>query len=273
VTARFVSRFALGRRPGFGLALTLAVLATTACKRESARGGAPAPSSAGPIVLPPLAAESWMVPLSSPAANAALAAVPLGARGPRPIVLALHGDAARPEWACGSYRHASSGRGFVVCPRGQPLADGTRFSLASLEQSRSELRAALRALKQRFGQHVASGSVVLAATGASVAAAIEIALEEPSFFSHLVLVDGSLERFTSGVVARFAGAGGRRVLVVRTGPSSAGEQDEKRLRALERAGVETRRIHVERASGLDGATTEALREAWPWLVRGDSRWD
>lgn len=252
------------------LAVALAAHAASGCERETPRGGAPAPS--GVVALSPLEAESWLVPLALPDAGAALVAVPLGARAPRPIVLALHGDAARPEWACGSYRHASHARAFVVCPRGAPLADGLRFSLASIERSRSELRASLPALKARFGQHVAKGPVVLAATGPSVGAAIEIALEEPSFFSALVLVDGPLQRFTPGVVARFASAGGRRVLFVRTGRPLTAE-DAKRLLALERAGIETRRIHLEAARGLDGATTEALREAWPWLVRGDARWN
>src|SRR5262245_14623589 len=71
----------------------------------------------------PLAAASWLVPLEVPGFGPALAAVPLGARAPRPLLIAVHGDHDRPEWTCGSYRHVISSRAFILCPRGPAQAD------------------------------------------------------------------------------------------------------------------------------------------------------
>src|SRR5437660_1672656 len=44
--------------------------------------------------------------------------VPLGAREPRPIMVALHGGSDRPERACPAWRIAAEAYPFVVCPRG-----------------------------------------------------------------------------------------------------------------------------------------------------------
>jgi hypothetical protein len=251
-------------------ALVLLALASAmaGCRRSSS--SRTAPSASAKALLSPLASQSWILPLAAPGFAAAQLALPLGARSPRPLLVALHGDDDRPEWLCGSYHHIVRSRAFVLCPTG--FARGDRFTLGSTLVTKNELRALLPALKARYGPYLAKGSVVLAALGPSVPQALEIALEEPSFFSRLVLIDGSLERLTLGVVQRFASAGGKSVLVVCSAGSPCRAGAAEHLRSLERAGVETRLLAPEKGSGLDGEITALLTNEWPWFVRQEPRW-
>jgi hypothetical protein len=259
-----------GRASRSVAALVLLALAIplAGCRRSSTSKTAPS-ASAKPS-LSPLGSASWLSPLAAPGFAAAQLALPLGARSPRPLLVALHGDDDRPEWLCGSYHHVVRSRAFVLCPTG--VARGDRFTVGSTLVTKNELRALLPALKARYGPYLAKGSVVLAALGPSVPQAFEMALEEPSFFSRLVLVDGSLEGLTLGVAQRFATAGGKSVLVVCSAGSPCRAGAAERLRALERAGVETRLLAPEKGSGLDGEVTALLAKEWPRFVREEPRW-
>jgi hypothetical protein len=223
----------------------------------------------GAAGLVPLSAPSWLSSLEVPGFGAARVSVPLGATAPKPLLIALHGDRDRPEWTCGSYRHVVSSRAFILCPEGVARADRD-FTLGTSEETSTELRKALPALKSRFKGYLSPGSVVLAALGPAVDQAIELALKEPSFFSHLLLVDGSTRRFTPPAATRFGSAGGKRVLVVCS--VGACESDlEQRLRALAPVGVAARIVRVEQGHGLDAEVVARLRSEFPWLVSGEPR--
>jgi hypothetical protein len=239
--------------------------------RSSRKSGSVPSASASTQVLPPLAASSWLAPLDVPGFGEARVALPLGASKARPIVAVIHGDDDRPEWPCGSYHHAGNARSFVLCLRGVPRDNG-RFGLADTAATRAELRAALPRLKARYGDHVSKGSIVLAATGPGVERAIGLALEEPKFFASLVLVDGSLESFTSGVIQRYAQAGGKRVLLVCTPDSPCRADGVDRMLALKRAGLDVHLLSPAHGFGLDGEATAMIRAEWAWLVGGDARW-
>jgi hypothetical protein len=250
---------AAGLPVAVALALAIALLACERKEGTEKRGA-----------LPPLSASSWLAALDVPEFGMALASVPLGARTPRPVLIAIHGDADRPEWQCGSYRHVTRRKAFVLCPRGVLRAD-QRFTLGTPADTARELREALPVLKARFGAHVAAGAVVLAGLGPSVEHAIDLALKEPSFFSYLLLVDGSVRRFDLPAMARFGQAGGRRVLVV-CSVSACDTDVEARLSALKPAGVATRVVHVERGRGLDTEMVARLQKEFAWLVAKDARW-
>jgi hypothetical protein len=237
--------------------------------RGEARKAPPGATSAS-VKLAPLAAPTWLGKLELEGFAPARVALPLGATTPRPLVIALHGDADRPEWPCGSYLHAARARAFVLCPEGVRRPPD-RFQLGSVQQTGRELRAALPALKARYGAHVSKGAVVLAALGPSVEHAIELAREEPSFFAYLVLIDGSLERLTLPIVTRFAEGGGKRVIFVCT-RVGCDERVAGKALALRSAGVDARVERVAQAAALDGRTTDALRQVWDWLLAGDPRW-
>lgn len=260
----------LSSQPG-GLFWPILLVALLAFLVAGCRCSGTKSSETASLVLQPLQARSWAVWLQVPGFGRARVAVPLGARSARPLVIALHGDADRPEWPCGSYHHAGSQRGIVLCPDGEAHPGGVLRGLGTPRRTSQELRAALPALKGRFEKHLAKGPAVLAALGPSVDHAIDIARQEPSFFSYLVLVDGSLARLTPPITTRYAAAGGKRVLIVCTRAGCDPEVARKVL-ALRSAGVDARVLRVPGAFGLDGKATRAIRGEWDWLVRGDARW-
>jgi hypothetical protein len=233
------------------LVVLVGALAFACSSKRRSRSGA----------LPALTATAWLVPLPIAGFGEAKVAVPLGAQRARPLLIAIHGEVDRPEWQCGSYRGITHGRSFILCPAAPPSA----------EESPRELRGAISALKQRFGAHLARGPVVLAALGPGVERALSLALEEPSFFSHLVLVNGSLARLTPAFATRYGQAGGKRVLVV-CSPGGCDPDSDIRVQSLRPPGVESRLIVPPKGQGLDADVASAIEKQWSWLVASDPRW-
>ncbi len=85
--------------------------------------------------------------LEVPGFGKAAVAVPIGASSPRAIVIALHGAADRPEWACSVLRSIAGPAPFVLCPRGVQRTDfpasDARYTFGAVDATASELRAAL----------------------------------------------------------------------------------------------------------------------------------
>lgn len=250
------------------VALAGAVLGLT---RFSRRGRTPAPTASAAAPAPrlePLAADGWLVELEVPGFPSSPAAVPLGAAEPRPVVIALHGGDDRPEWACGTWTGISRSRAFVLCPRGKALT-ADRFGWGARDEVERELRAALKALKARFGRHVASGPVVLAAFGAGVRPALEIARSEPTFFNRLALVGAGPGLWSAGNAAVYARSGGQRVLWVVSDAASR-EASGKYWLFANGAGLETKlRDLGDRGVVFDAEVAQGTAAEWPWLVAGD----
>jgi hypothetical protein len=142
--------------------------------------------------LEPLSAPSWRIQLPVSGFGPATVALPLGANTPRPIAVVLHGAADRAEWQCGSFRGVLGGRLFIVCPQGKARPElGDRFGLGNPDETSAELRAALKALKARFEGHVAPGPILLLGYAEGGEHALEIARQEPGFFSRVAVVAGS----------------------------------------------------------------------------------
>ncbi len=224
--------------------------------------------------LPPLHAQSWLVSLTVPGHAPASVAVPLGATSPRPVLVALHGAADRPEWQCGTWRGVTAVP-FIVCPRGVP-ADAVgapqRFTYANAEQLRRELRAVLQALKDRFGEHVASGPIVIGAFGRGAELALPVLREEPAFFSKVAFIEGGVERWSSSHAALFAEGGGERALFV-CGRPSCGAVAARAAEWTKRAGADAHLVYVGPASAAwEPKQARQVRAVWDWLVGDDPRW-
>lgn len=218
--------------------------------------------------LPALQAQSWLIDLDVPGYGAAKLAVPLGATEPRPIVIALHGAADRPEWACGSWRGIAGPRPFVLCPRGVARTDfpapDTRYSFGNAADVALELRAGLAALKKKFGSHVAPGSVVFAGFDLGADRVAEISQQEPTFFARLVMVGASAEVWPTPEAALFGRRGGERVLFA-GGPATR-TADEQKAMLTRRSDADAKAIFLgDHPPVMDGATCALLKASWPWL--------
>jgi len=219
--------------------------------------------------LSSLRAEAWLVELEVPGFGKAALAVPLGANEPRPIVIALHGAADRPEWACAALRSIAGPDPFVLCPRGVARADfsapDARYTFGSVDDTARELRAALAALKQRFGVYVAAGPVVCSGFELGADHVARIAVQEPPFFARLLLIEPSPASWPTSQAALFGRAGGQRVIFA-FGPQ---HRDELQLRAVQtsRGGAAARAVFLGAGPvALEPPTRRLLTQNWAWLV-------
>jgi pimeloyl-ACP methyl ester carboxylesterase len=164
----------------------------------------------------------------------------------------------------------------VVCPRGIPHPgfppSEPRYTWSDVAATERELRAALKALKARFGDHVASGSVVLTGFSLGASHAARLLREEPAFFSRVVLVEGGARDFSATLGAVFAKNGGKKVLFVCTQPGcKLGAQTAVRL--VERGGAESELVDAGNLGHvLDGRAAAVIKPRFEALVAGDPRW-
>jgi hypothetical protein len=246
--------------------LLSALFVGASCKHDKAK---PGDTYAHRPKLAPLKASAWLVDLDVPGFGKAALAVPLGAKSPRSIVIALHGSADRPEWACAALRSIAGPAPFVLCPRGVSRADFTgsdpRYTFGTADATARELRAALGELKRRFGVYVAPGPVVFSGYELGADHAAFIASQEPSFFSRLLLIQPSPASWSSSQAALFGRAGGQRVLFA-FGP---GQQEAFALRAVltSRGGAESRAVYLGAGPvTLEPGTRRLLLGNWSWLT-------
>jgi poly(3-hydroxybutyrate) depolymerase len=222
--------------------------------------------------LAPLAASGWRVELPVKGFGPATVALPLGATGPRPIVVVLHGARDRAEWQCGSFRGVLGGHVFILCPQGiAQSAEGGLYGLGSFDDSVAELRAGLAALKTRYGAHVAPRSVLLIGYGEGAAVAADLARQEPAFFARVALVNGNPATFTPSAAKIFAERGGKRMLFF-CAEAECDASGVERALLLTRVGLAAKSVKAEVGPYLDQRFTDALRGQVPWLVEGDTRW-
>lgn len=233
---------------------------------HTASTSAPAASTAA-RELPPLGGE-WLVHLPLEGSGAATVSVPLGATGPRSVVVGVHGRNDRPEWACGEWRGVTEARPFVLCPHGTPVdAPSDRgLAFAGVERTRREIDAGLAALKARFGPYVDDGPMIYAGFSLGAILGVVIVAEDPVRFPIAVLGEGGQEEWTPARVRSFAQGGGRRVLFVcSTGGCETATASP--LGALTRAGVQVKLVSAGHIGHLvDDRVVTTVREAWPWVA-------
>lgn len=238
---------------------------------------APASSSApsSPPALPPLAGGPF-APLPVEGYAAAVVSLPSGAKGPRPVLVAVHGNYDTPEWQCRVWREAVGARGFVLCPRGvarrdSPSRDDVRFEYASGAALEKELDAALEALGRAYAGYVDDEAMIY--TGFSLGANMGsgILRKRPGRFPRAVLIEGG-SSWAPAAAATYAKGGGARILWA-CGQTGCVQSSERSAAALVKAGGAARVVSAKGAGHTyDGPVAEQIRAAFDWLVEGDGRW-
>jgi dienelactone hydrolase len=172
----------------------------TATISSSASVAPPAASVAQAPTLAPLLEPTPLVALAVPGFRDAVVSVPIGASSPRVVALALHGNFDRPEWQCEVWRRITRGEVFVLCPRGTPRSDVPqeldRWEWGSVAKTKSEMLAALTALRARYPDYVQGGPVVF--TGFSLGAILGARLiQDPELnVGAAVLIEGGYQGWT-----------------------------------------------------------------------------
>jgi hypothetical protein len=209
--------------------------------------------------------------------GAATVAVPLGAREPRPVVLALHGNYDRPEWQCEVWRGIVGPRPWVLCPRGVPRGDAPkgadRWTFTTAQRLTDEVAAALLALGRAYPEHSDTTQPVL--TGFSLGAILGVQLlaakTEAARYRAAVLVEGGYEGWHRARAKGFVAQGGRRILFA-CGQSACQHASKQAVRVLGTLEIESDVVFGGNIGHTyDGSVAESIRSRWSWLVELDER--
>ncbi|HEU4533857.1 MAG TPA: hypothetical protein VFS00_07050 [Polyangiaceae bacterium] len=241
-------------------------------------GPASAPSNAPPPLAPLAAATPW-AELALDRFAPAVVSLPLGARGPMPVMVVTHGAGDNPSWQCDWWRNLVRDRAFLLCPRGIPagrLPSGNMgYAYASELTLERETLAALDALVARYGPYVDAERMVYAGFSQGAAFGVHFLARHAGRFRAAILLEGGAkaDSWTDARAKAMGRAGLNRVLFG-CGQAGCARAARTAARRLEGAGLETRVFHAEGA-GHTYAGTGVEREtyaAFDWVIEGDPRW-
>lgn len=232
--------------------------------------------------LSPLAGSKETVKLELPHFDSATVVVPVGTRWSRPVIVAIHGRSDSPELNCEIWRTATENSNFVLCPASRATPhDAAIMSEAEprdVESLANEIREGLIAIRKRYGRYVARNEVVLAGNDTGAGKVVPIAMQNPTVFSVLWLINGGFQEWASALSTNYAQRGGKLLGLVCS--DQACEAETTRVAASARAaGLKTAIIRPGPLGfKLDARIAEALRLAWrdskpsgsPWSIPGAS---
>ncbi len=231
-----------------------------------------AAASAAPSALPPLSDVRWVEPL--PLADGQLAYVmpPVGAREPRPLIVAVHGAGDRPDWACGGWRLGTHEYPFVVCPQGLRF-DSQRFAWNVPSTIARRAQAAIDAARQRFGAYIADGPTIYAGFSQGATLAGPVLLEQHDRFPVVVLAEGGYNLLRDQAFLQKLRAEGTSRLMIVCGSPACFVTAHNVQGGLSRAGLEAFTAG-DALSGhnLNQRMQVALRAAWPEFTAGLPNW-
>ncbi|HLK41513.1 MAG TPA: hypothetical protein VKU41_32410, partial [Polyangiaceae bacterium] len=143
--------------------------------------------------------------------------VPLGAREPRPIMIALHGGSERPERACRAWRGITDAYPFVVCPHGWG-GNEARLGWRGLSDTNQRIARAFAATKKTFGPWIAdTRSLVLAGFSMGGSQVALVARRDPGSYRRIVVGDSAHDpRAALAFAGEWVTGGGERALFLCT---------------------------------------------------------
>jgi pimeloyl-ACP methyl ester carboxylesterase len=200
--------------------------------------------------------------------------VPLGAREPRPIMVAIHGGSETPERACAAWRAISEAYPFVVCPRGWG-GNERRLGWRDAADTNARIARAIAKTKETFGPWVKdTPSIVLAGFSMGGSQVALVARRTPSAYRRIVVGDSAHDPQPALTFARtwVAGGGERALFLCTTSGCEPSMRAAARKVASEHAGA---RLNVAptRVHGLSERAVQSMRRDWPWLVEGTEGWE
>lgn len=253
--------------------------ATTSARAASASSASVPPATAASAAAsasaepaPRLPDHPAIEPLLDAGKDIGVVAVPGGATGKRPLVVALHGGADKPEWACSEWRGVTEGHAFVVCPRGNGPPAGLTWSdprgtLAAIDR-------AVAAVIREHGAWIAEGDRTLVGFSIGASQAVHVVAMRPGEYPRVALSEGAYDLVDGASFAPgLAKAGVRRVLLSCTTVGRCGSSYRGALARLAKAGVEARvNLAGNLGHGLYVAAIQSLERDWGWFVGGAPSW-
>lgn len=273
--------------------LALPLLVTLACSRRSSppdvvaagRDAAPesvadAADAAVDAAPEPLGGYPWQFELTEPSekdggkpARLGFVSVPLGAREPRPIMVALHGGGDRPEWACGEWRAVASAYPFLVCPRG-PGGSDSGLGWSSVADTKVRITRAIAATKQIFGTWVRDAPIVLVGFSMGATQTALLAQREPATYPRIGISESAYAPEPAlALAAPWSAGGGKRVVFFCTTIGCEptfrnAARNVARHHAAARLNIAGTNQH-----GIWDVVVQSMRRDFPWLVENAEGWE
>jgi predicted esterase len=194
--------------------------------------------------------------------------VPLGAREPKQLVVAVHAAWSRADWMCGAVRDAYGPDVFIVCPHASFTMDQPA-SWQSAEQVRDRVKAMVRETENTFGEMLdTSSNTYFGHSQGAMLSPYVLPIMTPLTFRNVVLFEG-LPRELDRMPHALRSVGAERVLLVsgqagwEAGHRSfAAQLNHSGIRAKHVAGSFGHFFNPESMQMLQ-AETPLLREASP----------
>jgi hypothetical protein len=202
-----------------------------------------------------------------------IVSVPVGARDPRPLMIALHGGSEMAEQTCAAWREITEAYAFVVCPRGWG-GDEHRLGWTNVDDTSRRIARAVEAAKKTFGPWIqATPTTVLAGFSMGAVQVALVASREPQTYRRIVIGDAAYKpRSALTFAAAWVKGGGERALFLCTTsgcePSMrAAARNVAREKANARLNIAPTQRHA-----LSKPVVQSVRRDWPWLVEGAEGW-
>ena len=245
----------------------------------SKKGEPTSPVDAAPPPPPEpeaLSAPRPFVELAVEGFRNAVVSLPLGARGKRPVMVALHGNYDRPEWQCEVWRDITGGYPFILCPRGIPRGDAPksadRWTYGGLGATKKELEAGLAALDAAYPDYVDDGEVLFTGFSLGAILGVHIIRKNPERYPRAVLTEGGYKGWSLGAARSLKKGGAQRVLFA-CGQTACRHTAKGPARFLEKAEIGAKVVFNGNVGHTyDGKVADAIAKEWSWLVEGDERW-
>ncbi len=218
----------------------------------------------------PLTGVPWQIDVEENGKKLGAISIPLGAREPRPIVVALHGAADKPGWACGEWRAIVDAYPFVVCPRGDGPEEHLYWS--SPAKTNEAIDRLLDVTRARFGEWLAPDApVVLVGFSMGSGQAMLLAQKDPKRFARVVAAENAYDPdATQAFAASYKG--GRVALLCTT--IACGPVYRAAAARLAKRGIPARvNLSGTNAHGMWEQTNRSMRRDWPWVVEGLRGWE
>jgi pimeloyl-ACP methyl ester carboxylesterase len=188
----------------------------------------------------------------------------------KPVVVGTHGAYDSPESYCPFLRSIALDRAFVVCTRGKRISD-KEFYFPNHFFVDEEERAAVQALRVRFGARVADGPALYVGFSQGAIHGAPLAQMRPESHPVVVFIEGG-GAWSRTLAERYRDGGGRRVLFV-CGTVGCLTAVRPAARSLADAGVAVRLEAVLQAGhDYPRALADRVAAQIDWLVEGDPRW-
>ncbi len=191
-----------------------------------------------------------------------------------PVLVVTHGAGGSAEAHCQLWSRMVLERAILLCVRGRARgpnpADGEYYpDHPTLER---ETFAALAALRARYAERIAEGSVYYAGFSQGATMGALMLVEHASEVKRLALVEGGVKDWSVARARAFRERGGERVLFV-CGQRDCAEAARKSAYWFKLAGVPAQVEYVSGAGHSHDSRVEArIVSALPWLTASDARW-